>query len=79
MAKTKRDLLLAIAARIGGERGKRMHDAVKNSAFPELLERSMTEEEFTAQLRCAEQDLPAMLASFEELGPEFPGSWGFPN
>jgi hypothetical protein len=76
--KTRRDLLLAIAERIGGERGRRMRDAVRNSAFAHLLDRPLTEEEFTTQLANAERDLPAALETFEDLGPEV-HSWGFPN
>lgn len=78
MAKTRRDLLNAIATRIGGERGRRMRDAVKHSAFGELLDRPMTDEEYETQLANAEHDLPRVLANLEELGPEF-RSWGFPN
>jgi hypothetical protein len=78
MSKTRRDLLYAIAERIGGERGRRMRDAIKHSAFGHLLDRPMTEEQYETQLANAEQDLPGVLANLEELGPEF-RSWGFPN
>jgi hypothetical protein len=79
MPRTRRDLLYAIADRIGGERGRRMREAVRNSAFGDLLDRPMTEADFVQQLQNAERDLPTVLASFEQLGPEHPGSWGFPN
>lgn len=78
MAKTKRDLLCAIAAAIGGERGRRMRDAARQLPFPELLDRPISDEEFTRQLEIAQRDLPRALASFEALGPEL-RSWGFDN
>src|SRR5581483_6820849 len=78
MPKTKRDLFCAIAAAIGGERGKRMADAVRHLPFPELLDRPITDEEFDRQLEIARRDLPQALASFEALGPEL-RSWGFDN
>jgi hypothetical protein len=78
MAKTKRDLLCAIADHIGGERGRRMRDAARNLPFPELLDRPMSDEEFARQLEIAQRDLPRALQSFEALGPEF-RSWGFEN
>ena len=79
MAKTRRQLLYAIADKIGGERGKRMRELVKHSQFHALLDRTLTDEEFAAQLENAERDLPSVLESFERLGPEAPGTWGFPN
>jgi hypothetical protein len=78
MSKTRRDLLNAIADRIGGERGRRMRDAVKHSAFADLLDRPMTDEQYETQLANAEHDLPRVLKNLEELGPEL-RSWGFPN
>jgi hypothetical protein len=78
MSKTRRDLLNAIADRIGGERGRRMRDAVKHSAFADLLDRPMTDEQYETQLTNAEHDLPRVLKDLEELGPEL-RSWGFPN
>ncbi len=79
MPKTRRDLLYAIADKIGGERGKRMREAVRKTGFPELLDRPMTDEEFATQLINAERDLPMILANLEKLPPESPGTWGFPN
>lgn len=55
-----------------------MHDAARNLPFPELLDRPISDEEFTRQLEIAQRDLPKALASFEALGPEF-RSWGFEN
>ena len=78
MAKTRRDLLYAIAERLGGERGRRMRDAIKHSAFADLLDRTMTDEEYATQLANAETDLPRVLANLEELGPEL-RTWDFPN
>jgi hypothetical protein len=79
MAKTRRDLLYAIAKKIGGERGKRMRELVRHSPFRDLLDRPLSDEEFADQLDNAERDLPAVLANLERLGPEKPGTWGFPN
>jgi hypothetical protein len=79
MAKTRRDLLYAIADKIGGERGKRMRELIKHSAFRDLLDRPLTDEDFADQLNNAERDLPAVLSNLEWLGPEQPGTWGFPN
>ena len=79
MSKTRRQLLIAIAERIGGERGKRMRELLRHSTRLDLLERLMTEEEFAEQLQRAERDLPGLLAELEDLGPADPGTWGFPN
>lgn len=77
--KTRRDLLYAIARKIGGERGKRMRELVRHSPFRDLLDRPLTESEYAEQLENAERDLPFVLANLERLGPENPGTWGFPN
>ncbi len=77
--KTRRDLLYAIARKIGGERGKRMRELVKHSPFRDLLDRPLTEDDYQEQLNNAERDLPMVLANLERLGPEQPGTWGFPN
>jgi hypothetical protein len=78
-AKTRRDLLYAIADRIGGERGKRMRELIRHSDFPAMLDRALPAEEFARQLENAERDLPSILANLEKLGPADPGTWGFPN
>jgi len=77
--KTRRDLFYAIAEKVGGERGKRMRELIRHSQFPALLDRPLAEEEFRTHLENAERDLPAILANLERLGPEDPGTWGFPN
>ncbi|HVU32101.1 MAG TPA: hypothetical protein VHE61_01615 [Opitutaceae bacterium] len=79
MPKTRKDLLLAIADRIGGERGRRMREAVQHSGCLDLMDRELSDEEFAAQLENAERDLPKLLGMLENMGPEQPGSWGFPN
>lgn len=79
MAKTRRQLLHAIADKVGGERGRRMRELIRLSPRWDLLDRELTDEEFTDQLAAAERDLPAVLANLEELGTERPGTWGFPN
>lgn len=69
----------AIADRIGGERGRRMREAVKHSAFADLLDRPMSDAEYAHQLQNAERDLPTVLANLEPVKPEPPGTWGFSN
>ena len=78
-AKTRRDLLYAIADKIGGERGRRMRELIRHCAYRDLLNRPLTEEAFIEQLKNADRDLPGILANLERLGPEPPGTWGFPN
>lgn len=78
MPKTKRDLLIAIADRIGGERAKRMREALRDLSFAHLLDRPLSDEEFAAMLRQAEKDLPSIMANLEPV-PTPPGTWGFPN
>jgi hypothetical protein len=77
--KTRRDLLYAIADKIGGERGKRMRELVRHSDFPAMLDRPLPADEYARQLENAERDLPMILANLEKLGPADPGTWGFPN
>lgn len=78
MAKTRRDLLLEIAKRIGGERGRRMRQAIRKCELAHMLDRPVTDAEFEAQIKNAERELPAILATYEDVGTE-PGSWDFPN
>lgn len=79
MSKTRRDLLRVIARKIGGERGRRMREALHHCEESGFLDRPLSEEEFASQLENAERDLPRVMASLENLGPEDPGTWGFPN
>ncbi len=79
MPKTRRDLLLAIAEKIGGERGKRMREALRNCHFAAMMDRPMTDDEFEQQMKNAERELPSLMTKLENLGTEKPGSWGFPN
>lgn len=79
MPKTRRQLLLAIADKVGGERARRMRELIRLSPRWDLLDRELTDEEFTEQLTAAERDLPSVLANLEEMGSERPGTWGFPN
>lgn len=78
MAKTRRDLLMEIARRIGGERGRRMRQAIRKCEFAHLLDRPVTDDEFEAQLKNADRELPTVMATLEEVGRE-EGSWDFPN
>lgn len=82
MAKTRRDLLIAIAKKVGGERGRRMREALEQCDFSGLLDRPITDQEFAQQLKNAERELPGVLASNADdqtPGREEPGTWGFPN
>lgn len=79
MPKTRRQLLYAIADKVGGERGKRMRELVRHCEFRALLDRAVSDEEFADHLDNAERDLPKVMADLESLGPEKPGTWGFPN
>lgn len=79
MPKTRRQLLQAIAEKIGGERGRRMRELIRLSPRRDLLDRELTDEEFAEQLATAERDLPGVLANLEQLGSERQGTWGFPN
>jgi hypothetical protein len=79
MPRTRRELLYAIADKVGGERGKRMREMIKHSVRLDLMERILTDEEFADQLKQAELDLPRVMANLEDLGPADPGTWGFPN
>jgi hypothetical protein len=56
-----------------------MREAVRQAKYDPLLERPISDAEFASRLEQAEKDLPTALESFENLGPEDPGSWGFPN
>ncbi len=79
MPKTRRDLLLAIADKIGGERGKRMREALRNCNFAAMMDRPMTDAEYEQQMQNAERELPSLMAKLEQVSSEKPGSWGFPN
>jgi hypothetical protein len=88
MPKTERDLMYAIADKIGGARGKRMREKLgKKMPFDHLLEKPLSDEEFATQLQRAEVEirrfgrfssLPPWFHAIEQLG-EKPPTWGFPN
>ncbi|PTX91062.1 hypothetical protein [Opitutus sp. ER46] len=78
MAKTRRDLLLAIAKKVGGERGRRMRQAIREAETSGMMDRLISDAEYARQLENAERDLPGVLAKLETV-LESPGTWGFPN
>jgi hypothetical protein len=87
MPKTEKDLLHAVAKKVGGERGKRMLKKLGKKVpppFDRLLDRALSDEEFAAQLKKAEDeirqngrfsDLPLLFTEIEGIG-EKPGTWG---
>lgn len=78
MPKTKKDLLCAIANKIGGERGKCMRDALrKTMPFKGLLELPISDKEFTSELNKTESNLLKAFARLEQAPREKTGSWGF--
>ena len=83
MAKSKRDLLHALADRIGGAEGERMRAALSQpTPFDDLLDRPMSEAEFAAQWRnldALERDLKSAFEKLRGADWEKPGSWGLPN
>ena len=81
MPKTKRDLLYALADRIGGEHGQRMREALAKPVFQELrmLQRTYSDEEFAAELERMERDTRAALARAKEIELDKPATWGLAN
>jgi len=76
MPKTEKDLLYAIAEKVGGSRGERMRERLgKKTPFDDLLDSSLSDEEFAAQLKNAETVLPKVFAQIEQMGGK-PRSWG---
>lgn len=77
MQKTKRDLLYAVADKIGGEQAEKLRTMLKQkSVFDGILDRPMTEEEFSAQLEQMAHGLPKAFARID--GPAWMKSeeWG---
>ena len=90
MQKTERNLLCAIAEKVGGLRGKRMKEKLGKplpAPFDHLVDNPLTDETFAVQLKNigAEierngqySDLPLLFTEIESIG-EKPGTWGQPN
>jgi hypothetical protein len=80
MPKTKRDLLHAVADKIGGEHGERMRTALKRKTpFDDILDRTMSREAFVSEMKRLESDLPKAFAKMKTMDWEKPGTWGLPN
>lgn len=63
MPKTKRDLLHAVAAKIGGETGgKLLARLQQKTIIDDILDRPMSDEDYEAQLSKMETGLPNALA-----------------
>jgi hypothetical protein len=78
--KTKKDLLYALANRIGGEDGARLHEQLKvKTPFDDVLNRTMSDEDFATELKKLENDLPKAFVRALRVAIEQPGSWGLPN
>lgn len=78
MAKTTRELIHMLADRIGNENGERLRSALnKKAPFDDLLDRPMTDEEFTAQWQKMAAAVPRPASRPRKFAP--PGSWGLPN
>ena len=77
MPKTKRELILTLSDKIGGERGQRMRTAFEGSFLKDLKawDTVLSDEDFDTQLKKLER------AVFLKINGELqnPGSWGLPN
>lgn len=81
MAKTKRDLIHALAEKIGGPRGERMRAVLARPEFGDLLawDEELTEEAFASQLATMTTTLRELKASGHASDAGLPGSWGLAN
>ena len=80
MPKTQREMLLQLAAQIGGERADRLRAVLsRKSAIDDILDRPMSDEDFAAQWEKLEGHLPKLLEKMQ--GPEWekPATWGWAN
>lgn len=80
MARTKRDLIKALADAIGGPRGERMHAVLSKPGFGDLAawEEEMSEEAFASQFESMHNALQNMRASGHAMDG-LPGTWGLAN
>jgi hypothetical protein len=77
VSKTKKDLLCAIAKKIGGERGKCMRKVLRRTMpFKSLLELPISDKEFSAELNKMESNLLKAFARLEQAPRGKTGSWG---
>jgi hypothetical protein len=80
MPKTKRDLIYALAEKVGGDQGQRMREVIESSLFKDLkqLDIPLSDEEYTGESKKME-NFPEFLARLKQMRSEKPGSWGLPN
>jgi hypothetical protein len=80
MTKTKRDLLYALADKIGGDHANRLRVSLKRKApFDDALDRPLSDREFAVQLASLERDFKAAVAKRKSIDWDTPGSWDLPN
>ena len=77
MPRTKRDLYLLVASKIGGTQGHCMRATLRQYMYGALFREKLTEDEFASQLRQAEVDLPYACAQFFQVVQEKAGSFSF--
>lgn len=81
MPKTKKDLMYALADRIGGEQGQKLREGLAKPLFQDLrsLEQTYTDAEFATELDKLERDLPQALAKLKQAKLDKPATWGLSN
>jgi hypothetical protein len=81
MSKTKRDLILTLSAKIGGQRGKALRTALETPFMKDLKtwDAALSEEEFQVQLKILERNVSKASLIKKKGKPENPSSWGLQN
>jgi len=75
MPKTKRELLHAVADKIGGAHGERMRRALKKKTpFDAIMDLPMSDGAFAAELEKLETDLPKAFAKMKKSDWKKPGT-----
>jgi hypothetical protein len=75
--KTKRDLLRAVADKIGGEAGEKIRARLqKKTIIDDILDRPMSDKDFDAQLLKMERGLPSALAKLQGIEWMKSDEWG---
>ncbi len=77
MQKTKRELLYAIADKVGGASAEKIRSALAmKSPIDDMLDRPISEEEFALQLKDAERIWPKAIARLQSQEWAKSGDWG---
>ena len=77
MQKTKRELLYAIAEKVGGVSAEKIRAALAaKTLIDDILDRPISEEEFASQLSNAEKVWPKALARIQSQQWPKSGDWG---